>query len=159
MSGTPAVTLSHPQYLLLFQLPEGDVINDLKNDIENQKIETVQQFLTSYSQVEDAILDEGKEIYLDYHRQLCSWRDETDEVLLAVEKSLEHLNVLLEQYNLVSNNTNSLHSACQQILLEQVSFINSTLLPTKMLNWIMFYFNIRFFKIRFMNNYKNAQYL
>ncbi|KAK6618142.1 hypothetical protein RUM44_002592 [Polyplax serrata] len=108
------------------ELPEGDVINDLKNDIENQKIETVQQFLTSYSQVEDAILDEGKEIYLDYHRQLCSWRDETDEVLLAVEKSLEHLNVLLEQYNLVSNNTNSLHSACQQILLEQAKLCETS---------------------------------
>ena len=65
-------------------------------------------------------MEEGKTVYLEYFKQLCSWRDETDEVLVLVEKGLQNLNILLDQYNLVSNNTNSLHNACQQILQEQV---------------------------------------
>ena len=77
-----------------------------------------------YSQTEDRILESGDENYLEYHKQLCDWRDETDSVLSEVEKALNNLDILLDQYNLVSNNTDALHNACQQILQDQVTIIN-----------------------------------
>lgn len=73
-----------------------------------------------YSQTEDRILESGDENYLEYHKQLCDWMNETDQVLSEVEKALNDLDILLDQYNLVSNNTNALHNACQQILQDQV---------------------------------------
>lgn len=51
---------------------------------------------------------------------MYNWRNEINEVLIKIETGLANLDILMNQYNLVSNNTNSLHDTCQQIVLEQV---------------------------------------
>lgn len=80
----------------------------------------MEKFLTKYSELEDKILEQDNESYLEYYQQLCDCRDELDEVLSEVNNSLGDLELLLEQYKLVSHNTNALNNACQQILNEQV---------------------------------------
>lgn len=113
------------KHFLFFQLPKGDTPNETK-DVTSNKIETVEQFLTVYSETEDKILEQGDENYLEYHKQLCNWKDETQSVLTEVERALNSLDILLDQYNLVSNNTNALHNACQQILQDQIKLSESS---------------------------------
>ncbi|KAL0268200.1 UNVERIFIED_CONTAM: hypothetical protein PYX00_010230 [Menopon gallinae] len=104
------------------ELPEYEVVTGT----DGNRIETVEKFLTKYSELEDKILERDNENYLGYYEQLCECRDQLDEVLSEVNNGLNDLGVLLEQYKLVSHNTNALNNACQQILDEQTKLIESS---------------------------------
>ena len=60
--------------------------------------------------------------------QLTQQRNVCDNLLNEVDKSVTQLNKLTEQYTFVSNKTNSLHEACEELLQDQVG------LPT-LLEW------------------------
>ncbi|GLH07911.1 Conserved oligomeric Golgi complex subunit 3 [Gryllus bimaculatus] len=83
------------------------------------KIETTHQFLTWYTQVEEELLDEEDELYLQYYEQLRAWRLECATLLEHVEAALGDLSCLSGQYLSVSERTSSLHRVSEQLLAEQ----------------------------------------
>ncbi|XP_067011172.1 conserved oligomeric Golgi complex subunit 3 [Anabrus simplex] len=102
----------------------GDVSQDLAKSFVNLelgkvKIETTQQFLNWYSQVEEELLQEDDVQYTEYLKQLSERRDECASLLAQIESSLKDLNRLTEQYQTVSTRTKSLHHVSEQLLADQ----------------------------------------
>ncbi|XP_069704565.1 conserved oligomeric Golgi complex subunit 3 [Periplaneta americana] len=91
----------------------------LKLELGKVKIETTQQFLSWYSKVEDELLQADDVRFTDYWRQLADRRDECADLLSQIEASLKDLTCLTEQYQIVSNRTNSLHQVSEQLLADQ----------------------------------------
>ena len=55
--------------------------------------------------------------------QLTQQRNVCDNLLEEINSSVSQLNQLNEQYKFVSNKTNSLHEACEELLQDQVIII------------------------------------
>nr|CAG4643782.1 EOG090X02EM [Lepidurus arcticus] len=98
-----------------------DVITRLVEDLKSrkQKIESTQQFLQWYSELESEVLQQEDAPYVQYAQQLQQNQNECKGLLEQVAETLSHLGKLKEQYGLVSHKTNSLHEACEQMLADQ----------------------------------------
>ncbi len=56
----------------------------------------------------------------NYVNLLNDYKQKTNKIYESVESSLTYLQTLQENYSQVSEKTNSLHNACEQILSDQV---------------------------------------
>nr|CAG4649154.1 EOG090X02EM [Scapholeberis mucronata] len=82
-------------------------------------INTSQQFYQWYSELEWEMLQEEDAEYLAYLAQLEKHQGDCRELLNHVSGTLDKLSKLGSQYGFVSNKTNSLHEACEQMLIDQ----------------------------------------
>jgi hypothetical protein len=57
----------------------------------------------------------------NYVDLLNNYKQKTNNIYESIENSLKYLQTLQENYSHVSEKTNSLHNACEQILSDQVS--------------------------------------
>uniref|UniRef100_A0A1B6C2I1 Conserved oligomeric Golgi complex subunit 3 n=1 Tax=Clastoptera arizonana TaxID=38151 RepID=A0A1B6C2I1_9HEMI len=107
---------------------ENEIEPPLTKRVDTLNIESTNQFLNWYSQLEDEWLEEDDLIYTSYLNQLTERRDECANLLSQVESSLSHLNDLNKEYRSVSNKTNSLHQVSEQLLADQMklSDVNSS---------------------------------
>nr|CAG4651650.1 EOG090X02EM [Triops cancriformis] len=101
--------------------PAKDGLSRFVEDLisRKQKIESTQQFLQWYSELESQVLQQEDMPYLQYVQQLQQHRNECKGLLEQVAETLFHLHKMEEQYGLVSHKTNSLHEACEQMLVDQ----------------------------------------
>eukprot|EP00106_Octopus_bimaculoides_P007522 XP_014774964.1 PREDICTED: conserved oligomeric Golgi complex subunit 3-like isoform X2 [Octopus bimaculoides] len=105
------------------QLP-GSIISPKVSELE-EKIENAQQFFSWFASIEENISKEEEVPYRNYIRELENYRKQCCDVLQEVTDSLDYLNNLQHQYNLVSFKTNALHDACEHLLAEQSSLMNT----------------------------------
>uniref|UniRef100_A0AAY4DLH0 Conserved oligomeric Golgi complex subunit 3 n=1 Tax=Denticeps clupeoides TaxID=299321 RepID=A0AAY4DLH0_9TELE len=93
-------------------------------DLENDRIETAQQFFSWFSKLQIQMdQDEGAQ-YRKTRDTLNSYQDQCDAILSDVNKALQHLDSLQKQYLFVSTKTGTLHEACEQLLKEQSALVD-----------------------------------
>ncbi|XP_054268663.1 conserved oligomeric Golgi complex subunit 3 [Macrosteles quadrilineatus] len=83
-------------------------------------IESTNQFLQWYSNLENDWLEDEDSIYTNYCKQLAERKEECSQLLSQVESSLSNLNELNREYRQVTNRTNSLHQVSEQLLADQM---------------------------------------
>ena len=77
------------------------------------------QFFQWYAELEWEMLQEEDSEFQTYLRQLEQHQEDCQQLLNQVSGTLEKLSKLSDQYGFVSNKTNSLHEACDQMLTDQ----------------------------------------
>ncbi|XP_060689339.1 conserved oligomeric Golgi complex subunit 3 isoform X1 [Hemiscyllium ocellatum] len=93
-------------------------------DMENEKIETAQQFYTWFSRIQAQMdQDEGTK-YREMRDYLYGFQEQCDAILNDVNTALLHLESLQKQYLFVSTKTGTLHEACEQLLREQSELVD-----------------------------------
>uniref|UniRef100_UPI00398EE2B3 conserved oligomeric Golgi complex subunit 3 n=1 Tax=Pristiophorus japonicus TaxID=55135 RepID=UPI00398EE2B3 len=93
-------------------------------DMENEKIETAQQFFSWFSKIQTQMdQDEGTK-YREMRDYLCGFQKQCDAILNDVNTALLHLESLQKQYLFVSTKTGTLHEACEQLLREQSELVD-----------------------------------
>ncbi|XP_048396501.2 conserved oligomeric Golgi complex subunit 3 isoform X2 [Stegostoma tigrinum] len=93
-------------------------------DMENEKIETAQQFYTWFSKIQARMdQDEGTK-YREMRDYLYGFQEQCDAILNDVNTALQHLESLQKQYLFVSTKTGTLHEACEQLLREQSELVD-----------------------------------
>ncbi|XP_046902260.1 conserved oligomeric Golgi complex subunit 3 [Hypomesus transpacificus] len=93
-------------------------------DLENDRIETAQQFFSWFSKLQTQMdQDEGAK-YKRTREHLYCYQGQCDSILSDVNAALEHLDSLQKQYLFVSNKTGTLHEACEQLLKEQSELVD-----------------------------------
>lgn len=75
--------------------------------------------MTWFNKVEEEVLDQEDGIYLEYYNQLSTRSTDCDSLLRQIDKSLNSLTDLTNEYNFVSNKTSSLHTASEKLIEEQ----------------------------------------
>ncbi|KAG8238677.1 hypothetical protein J437_LFUL018561, partial [Ladona fulva] len=88
-------------------------------ELEKIRIETSKEFFDWYFGVEEEQIKENDIIYESYKNQLENHRNECGFLLNQIEAALKDLDVLNEQYQLVSTKTNSLHEVSEHLIAEQ----------------------------------------
>ncbi|XP_071951133.1 conserved oligomeric Golgi complex subunit 3-like [Antedon mediterranea] len=114
-----------------------DVINQgfASLNMENEKIENVQQFFAWFNKVEQ-LMDMDEEISYKAHcDQLSEYKQQCEDVLQEVSRALVHLEKLQKQHVFVSTKTNALHEACEESLREQTSLVNKAETITSKLSY------------------------
>ncbi|KAL1115855.1 hypothetical protein AAG570_006144 [Ranatra chinensis] len=81
------------------------------------------QFLSWYSKKEDEWTKREDREYATYLDNLANQKDECNELLVQVEKSLAILRDLSQEYQRVSHKTNSLHVVSEKLLADQSRLI------------------------------------
>nr|CAG4644622.1 EOG090X02EM [Leptodora kindtii] len=84
-----------------------------------KQIDSSQQFYQWYSELEWEMLQEEDAEFRVYLSQLEQHKEDCKDLLKQVATTLDNLSKLGSQYTFVSNKTNSLHEACQQMLDDQ----------------------------------------
>ncbi|XP_066542163.1 conserved oligomeric Golgi complex subunit 3 [Hoplias malabaricus] len=92
--------------------------------MENQRIETAQQFFSWFSRLQNQMDQDEGEKFRRTRECLLGYQDQCDSILSDVSVALDHLNSLQEQYLFVSTRTGSLHDACEQLLKEQAELVD-----------------------------------
>ncbi|XP_048458495.1 conserved oligomeric Golgi complex subunit 3 [Rhincodon typus] len=93
-------------------------------NMENEKIETAQQFYTWFSKIQARMdQDEGTK-YREMRDYLYGFQEQCDAILNDVNTALLHLESLQKQYLFVSTKTGTLHEACEQLLREQSELVD-----------------------------------
>ncbi|XP_063069386.1 conserved oligomeric Golgi complex subunit 3 [Engraulis encrasicolus] len=93
-------------------------------DLENERIETAQQFFSWFSKLQVHMdQDEGAK-YRRTRDALNSYQEQCDSILNDVNEALQHLDSLQKQYLFVSTKTGTLHEACEQLLKEQSELVD-----------------------------------
>ncbi|XP_068242874.1 conserved oligomeric Golgi complex subunit 3 isoform X1 [Palaemon carinicauda] len=115
-----SVATSPPSHDAEHSLPES--LADLK--LGKVKIESSQQFLTWFANVEEEMCEEQDGPYKDYINQLDSHRSECRTLLSQLDQALDNLHHLSSQYTSVSNKTSALHTDCEHLLAEQTRLTN-----------------------------------
>ncbi|XP_068602288.1 conserved oligomeric Golgi complex subunit 3 [Brachionichthys hirsutus] len=93
-------------------------------EIENDKIETAQQFFAWFAKLQ-ANMDQDENVkYRKIRDGLNCYQEQCDAILNDVNAALEHLDSLQKQYLFVSNKTGTLHEACEQLLKEQSELVD-----------------------------------
>ncbi|XP_078415632.1 conserved oligomeric Golgi complex subunit 3 [Cetorhinus maximus] len=91
--------------------------------MENEKIETAQQFYSWFSKIQTQMdQDEGTK-YREMRDYLYGFQEQCDAILNDVNTALLHLESLQKQYLFVSTKTGTLHEACEQLLREQSELV------------------------------------
>ncbi|XP_076119779.1 conserved oligomeric Golgi complex subunit 3 [Alosa pseudoharengus] len=93
-------------------------------DLENERIETAQQFFSWFSKLQVQMdQDEGAK-YRKTRDSLNGYQEHCDSILNDVNEALQHLDSLQKQYLFVSTKTGTLHEACEQLLKEQSELVD-----------------------------------
>uniref|UniRef100_A0A4W3J795 Conserved oligomeric Golgi complex subunit 3 n=1 Tax=Callorhinchus milii TaxID=7868 RepID=A0A4W3J795_CALMI len=93
-------------------------------EMENEKIETAQQFYSWFSKIHTQMdQDEGTK-YREMRNYLNGFQEQCDAILNDVNTALTHLESLQKQYLFVSTKTGALHEACEQLLREQSELVD-----------------------------------
>ncbi|XP_012680567.2 conserved oligomeric Golgi complex subunit 3 [Clupea harengus] len=93
-------------------------------DLENERIETAQQFFSWFSKLQVHMdQDEGAK-YRKTRDSLNGYQEQCDSILSDVNEALQHLDSLQKQYLFVSTKTGTLHEACEQLLKEQSELVD-----------------------------------
>ncbi|XP_067896281.1 conserved oligomeric Golgi complex subunit 3 [Heterodontus francisci] len=93
-------------------------------DMENEKIETAQQFYSWFSKIQTQMdQDEGTK-YREMRDYLYGFQEQCNAILNDVNAALLHLESLQKQYLFVSTKTGTLHEACEQLLREQSELVD-----------------------------------
>ncbi|KAK9505984.1 hypothetical protein O3M35_009933 [Rhynocoris fuscipes] len=87
------------------------------------KINNTREFLHWYADKETEWLDREDDHYKKYLQHLADQKDECGGLLSQVEKCLSHLKDLSQEYQKVSNKTNSLHQVSEELLADQMKLI------------------------------------
>uniref|UniRef100_A0A023F072 Conserved oligomeric Golgi complex subunit 3 n=1 Tax=Triatoma infestans TaxID=30076 RepID=A0A023F072_TRIIF len=88
------------------------------------KINNSREFLQWYAEKESEWLDREDDHYRKYLKHLANQKEECGGLLAQVEKCLNHLKDLGQEYQKVSNKTNSLHQVSEELLADQMKLIN-----------------------------------
>ncbi|XP_013921315.1 PREDICTED: conserved oligomeric Golgi complex subunit 3-like [Thamnophis sirtalis] len=92
--------------------------------MENERIETAQQFFSWFDQLHTQ-MDQDEETKYQLARAAYSgFEEQCDAILNDVNCALQHLKSLQEQYLFVSTKTGTLHEACEQLLKEQSELVD-----------------------------------
>ncbi|XP_032888764.1 conserved oligomeric Golgi complex subunit 3 [Amblyraja radiata] len=93
-------------------------------NMENEKIETAQQFFSCFSKIQTQMdQDEGTK-YRELRDYLYGFQEQCNAILNDVNTALLHLESLQKQYLFVSTKTGTLHEACEQLLREQSELVD-----------------------------------
>ncbi|XP_030642853.1 conserved oligomeric Golgi complex subunit 3 isoform X1 [Chanos chanos] len=93
-------------------------------DLENERIETAQQFFSWFSKLQVQMNQDEQAKYRNTREALNSYQEQCDAILTDVNAALEHLDSLQKQYLFVSTKTGTLHEACEQLLKEQSELVD-----------------------------------
>ncbi|XP_078472858.1 conserved oligomeric Golgi complex subunit 3 isoform X2 [Lampetra planeri] len=91
--------------------------------MEHERIETAQQFFTWFSKVQDQINEDEDASYRRVRESLYGYGEQCDTMLRDVDLALQELQLLEQQYVLVSTKTGALHSACEELLMQQSKLV------------------------------------
>ncbi|XP_061431675.1 conserved oligomeric Golgi complex subunit 3 isoform X2 [Lethenteron reissneri] len=91
--------------------------------MEHERIETAQQFFTWFSKVQDQINEDEDASYRRVRESLYGYGEQCDAMLRDVDLALQELQLLEQQYVLVSTKTGALHSACEELLMQQSKLV------------------------------------
>lgn len=107
-------------------LKEADSAKDKKFNIPSDIIDSTQDFLNWYNDVESQLYSCSDDVYRQYFDQLSSRRNECDNLLDKINSALSSLDGLKTEYNFVSNKTWSLNSGSEKLIAEQNKLIEIT---------------------------------
>ncbi|XP_051762172.1 conserved oligomeric Golgi complex subunit 3 [Ctenopharyngodon idella] len=93
-------------------------------DLENDRIETAQQFFSWFSKLQVQMDQDEATKYRKTRDVLNGYEEQCDAILNDVNAALEHLDSLQKQYLFVSTKTGTLHEACEQLLKEQSELVD-----------------------------------
>ncbi|XP_051999085.1 LOW QUALITY PROTEIN: conserved oligomeric Golgi complex subunit 3-like [Xyrauchen texanus] len=93
-------------------------------DLENERIETAQQFFSWFSKLQTQMDQDEVVKYRKSRDVLNRYREQCDAILTDVNTALQHLDSLQKQYLFVSTKTGTLHEACEQLLKEQSELVD-----------------------------------
>ncbi|XP_067264898.1 conserved oligomeric Golgi complex subunit 3 [Chanodichthys erythropterus] len=93
-------------------------------DLENDRIETAQQFFSWFSKLQVQMDQDEATKYRKTRDVLNGYQEQCDAILNDVNAALEHLDSLQKQYLFVSTKTGTLHEACEQLLKEQSELVD-----------------------------------
>ncbi|XP_056610579.1 conserved oligomeric Golgi complex subunit 3 isoform X1 [Triplophysa dalaica] len=93
-------------------------------DLENERIQTAQQFFSWFSKLQAHMDQDEAAKYRKTRDVLYSYQQQCDAILTDVNVALEHLDSLQKQYLFVSTKTGTLHEACEQLLKEQSELVD-----------------------------------
>ncbi|XP_068626505.1 conserved oligomeric Golgi complex subunit 3 [Battus philenor] len=93
-------------------------------DISVPVVETTFDFLEWYEQLNENSAKADDAPYDDYYKQLEERRNECVSLTDQITATMADLNKLSEEYNLVSNKTNALHTMSEQLLADQTKLSN-----------------------------------
>ncbi|XP_077287311.1 conserved oligomeric Golgi complex subunit 3 [Arctopsyche grandis] len=147
VSATPLAPLTSLQRDLIFDL--ADIYSHYQDSSERKTsdtiepaslkkstdidVESTQQFLQWYDELECGASKGDDSLYLDYYKQLEERKNECGILLQQVDAALQNFNKLSDEYNLVSTKTNALHVASAQLIADQSKHFNiSTEIKNKM---------------------------
>lgn len=102
----------------------SEEINELQ--IEQKKIETPQQYLSWYSEIEDMMIKDDDNFYRLYLEEFNIYSSQCSSLIDSITTALDQLENLQQKYLYVSNKTNNLHEACEHLLAEQTKLVNSS---------------------------------
>ncbi|XP_062862098.1 conserved oligomeric Golgi complex subunit 3 isoform X2 [Trichomycterus rosablanca] len=91
--------------------------------LENDRIETAQQFFSWFSKLQAHMDQEEGAKYRRTRESLNCYQEQCDSILSNVNEALDHLDSLQKQYLFVSTKTGTLHEACEQLLKEQSELV------------------------------------
>ncbi|XP_026472780.1 conserved oligomeric Golgi complex subunit 3-like [Ctenocephalides felis] len=116
----PLAPLSTVQREIFFELSQV-VTGSYEEFIRNEDFEqcSMQEFLKSYSEVEDRLIKNDDETYESYFSQLSLRSSECDALLKIIDDSVQALNELASEHSLVSVNTSLLNNASEHLLSDQ----------------------------------------
>lgn len=99
----------------------GDFLSDSLREIENgsESIDTFRKFLSWCDRVNDEILDEEDSHHRDFLQHLKERRDDCDVLLEQINGTLQSLKQLEGEFQFVSTNTSSLHTASEKLIEDQ----------------------------------------
>nr|XP_006009291.1 PREDICTED: conserved oligomeric Golgi complex subunit 3 isoform X1 [Latimeria chalumnae] len=92
--------------------------------MEDDRIETAQQFFSWFSKLQTAMDQDEGEAYRQMRDYLYGFQEQCDAILNDVNSALQHLESLQKQYLFVSTKTGTLHEACEQLLKEQSELVD-----------------------------------
>ncbi|XP_045457050.1 conserved oligomeric Golgi complex subunit 3 [Melitaea cinxia] len=107
------------------------IILGVSSDIEEEKqipqennqdiapVETAYDFLNWYETLNEQNLKRNDALYEDYYKQLEDRRNECVALTNQITSTMSDLNKLSDEYNLVANKTNALHTMSEQLLADQ----------------------------------------
>ncbi|XP_054719988.1 conserved oligomeric Golgi complex subunit 3-like [Uloborus diversus] len=104
----------------------ADLLNFSSNaDVKYTKIENAQQFLSWFTSVEEQLVDDEDIIYKAYMDELSKHCEQYSLIFDDLNCALKSLETLKEKYTFVSDKTNSLHEACEDLLMQQTKLVSS----------------------------------
>lgn len=102
------------------------ILKDSKFNIPSNTIDSSQDFLNWYNDVESQLYTGSDAVHRQYYEQLENRRGECDKLLAKINSALDSLDGLKSEYNFVSNKTWSLNSGSEKLIAEQNKLIGIT---------------------------------